>query len=188
MNLETQIEAVLFYKAEPVKIHSLAEFFAVPLDDMVNALNALAISLENRGIRIVLTDTYAQMVTAPEVSELIEAMRKSELKSDIGKAGAETLAIILYRGPLSRVEVDRIRGVNSAFIIRNLLIRGLIERRTHPTDTRSFVYAITPALLNHLGISKREELPDFAKIMDELDIFEKNAGEEDSEIFSTTSQ
>jgi segregation and condensation protein B len=182
MNLEAQIEAVLFYKAEPMRKKALADFFECTEEDIENALVALGETLKSRGIRLTLTDTHAQLVTAGEASELIETLRKADLKTDIGKAGAETLAIILYRGPLSRVEIDRVRGVNSAFIIRNLLIRGLIERRAHPSDTRSFTYSVTPSLLNHLGVSRKEELPDFGVIMDALDVFEKsqNTGEEEN--------
>lgn len=175
--IESKIEAVLFYKTEPVKKSVLAETFDVSLEEIEGALGALHESLVTRGVRLVVTDTHAQLVTAPELSELIESVRKEELSSDIGKAGAETLAIILYRGPLSRIEIDRVRGVNSAFILRNLLIRGLVERRAHPTDSRSFIYAITPALMNHLGITKREELPEFGDIMNALDAFEKQEQE-----------
>ena len=176
--LEMQIEAVLFYRTEPVKFSELAEFFSVPQEDILLAINELSKTLSTHSIRVAITDTTAQLVTAPEVSELIENMRKEELRGEIGKAGAETLAIIIYKGPLSRVEIDRIRGVNSTFIIRNLLIRGLVERRPHPTDTRSYTYAITPALLNHLGIQSRESLPEFATIMNALDVFEKQDAEE----------
>ncbi len=172
MNLESHIEAVLFYKTEPMKKSALADFFNVTESDIQSALTTLSESLQSRGVRLTQTDTHAQLVTAPEVASIIESIRKDELKGDIGKAGAETLAIILYRGPLSRIEIDRIRGVNSTFIIRNLLIRGLVERRQHPTDSRSFIYAITPTLLNHLGLERREDLPEFAQIMNALDTFE----------------
>ncbi|MFZ2252732.1 MAG: SMC-Scp complex subunit ScpB [Minisyncoccia bacterium] len=172
MNLEMSIEAVLFYKTEPMKKTVLAELFSVSLEEVETALMLLSESLNTRGIRLVLTDTMAQLVTAPEASDIVDHVRKEELKSDIGKAGAETLSIILYRGPLSRVELDKIRGVNSSFILRNLLIRGLIERRAHPTDSRSFIYATTPALLNHLGVSKREELPEYEQILNALEQFE----------------
>lgn len=182
MELATQIEAVLFYKAEPVKKTALAEQFTVSKEEIETALSRLSESLQSHAIRLTITDTHVQMVTAPEVSELIEQVRKEELSNDIGKAGAETLAIILYRGPLSRIEIDRVRGVNSAFIIRNLLIRGLIERRPHPTDSRSFTYAISPELLNTLGIGKREELPEFSEIMTALDAFEKQESEETAEV------
>ncbi len=181
MNLEMKIEALLFYKTEPIKKSALVEIFSVSESEIDGALAQLSVSLLPRGIRLTETDTVVQLVTAPEVNELIEQVRKDEIRGDIGKAGAETLAIILYRGPISRIEVDRIRGVNSTFIIRNLLIRGLVERRPHPTDTRSFVYAVTPSLLNHLGVAKREALPEFADIMNALDIFEKQQEAEAAE-------
>lgn len=177
MNLETRIEAVLFYKTEPLTKNDLANLLSVSLEDIETALGALQESLRDRGVRLVTTDTEAQLVTAPELSEFIDGIRKDELEKEIGRAGAETLAIVLYRGPLSRAEIDRIRGVNSAFILRNLLIRGLVERRAHPTDARSFVYAATSDLLNHLGIDRRESLPDFGEIMNALDAFEKQADE-----------
>jgi segregation and condensation protein B len=177
MNLEAQIEAVLFYKAEPMQKTALAELFSVSLPEVEVALGALAASLTNRGVQLVLTDTVVQLATASAASALIEQVRKDELRGDIGKAGAETLSIILYRGPISRIEIDRIRGVNSAFIIRNLLIRGLIERKPHPTDSRSFTYVITTQLLNQLGITNRESLPEFAEIMNALDAFEKQEEE-----------
>lgn len=180
MNLDARIEAVLFYKSEPVKKNWLADFFNVSSEEIDVALASLAAALQTRGVRIVMTDVAVQLVTAGEVSEIIEQVRKDELTGDIGKAGAETLAIVLYRGPLSRAEIDRIRGVNSTFILRNLLIRGLIERRPHPTDSRSWTYAVTPELMNHLGVQHRESLPEFGSIMDALDAFEKqNEAEEE---------
>jgi len=175
--LETHIEAVLFYKAEPVKKVFLAELFSITPEELEHALTTLSTTLHGRGIRLTITDSSVQLVTASDISALIEQVRKEEVRGDIGKAGAETLSIILYRGPLSRIEIDRIRGVNSSFIIRNLLIRGLIMRQTHPTDTRSFIYTITPALLNHLGVQRREDLPEFGDIMNALDVFEKQERE-----------
>ncbi len=171
-SLDVLIEGVLFYKAEPMKKSALASFLEVTETDIETALVALRDRLAAGGTRLVMTDTSVQLVVAPELSDHIERMKREELRSDIGKAGAETLAIVLYRGPLSRAEIDRIRGVNSTFILRNLLVHGLIERRDHPTDSRSFLYAATPMLLNHLGITHREELPDWSSIMDALDSFE----------------
>ncbi len=172
MSLDSQVEAVLFYKTEPYSIAHLADFFEVGKEEMEIALETLAGRLVLGGLRLIKTDTTVHLVTAPELSPLIEKLKKDELAIDIGKAGAETLSIILYRGPLSRAEIDRIRGVNSTFIIRNLLVRGLVERREHPTDTRSFIYAATPELFAHLGITKREELPDFEQIVNAIETFE----------------
>ncbi|HEX4799374.1 MAG TPA: SMC-Scp complex subunit ScpB [Candidatus Paceibacterota bacterium] len=180
MTLEASIEAVLFYKAEPIKKTTLAELFECTVEDIDTALVALNTSLTGRGISLTTTDTHAQLVTATDAGDIIESLRKADLKTDIGKAGAETLAIILYRGPISRIEIDKIRGVNSAFIIRNLLIRGLIERESHQTNVRSFTYKATPSLLNHLGVTHKEALPDFVSIMNTLDAFERDHDEQDA--------
>src|SRR5690606_34101475 len=134
MQLPELIEGVLFYKAAPMKIAALSRFFEASEEDVRNALETLKNRMEGTALRVLVTDTEAGIVTAPEIAEIIEKLRKDEFKRDIGKAGAETLAIILYRGPLTRAEIDSIRGVNSTFILRNLLIRGLIERRDNPKD------------------------------------------------------
>ncbi len=179
MDLTLRIEAVLFYKTEPFAFTALAEFLDVGEEEIREACARLQEARQASGLRIVMTDKEVELVTAPELSELIEKLRKDELSRDIGKAGAETLSIILYRGPLTRADVDRIRGVNSTFIIRNLLVRGLIEKRDNPKDSRSALYAGTPLLYTHLGITKREELPDFETIMNTLDTFEQNLEKEE---------
>lgn len=181
MNLEAQIEAVLFYKTEPYAFSALAAFLSVDEVMVREACTRLQSQKQTSGLRIITTDTHISLVTAPEASELIEKLRKDELAQDIGKAGAETLSIILYRGPLTRADVDRIRGVNSTFIIRNLLIRGLIEKRDNPKDARSALYAPTIALYEHLGVTRREELPDFEAIMNALDSFERQDLESDTQ-------
>ena len=181
MTLEQQIEAVLFYKAEPVKRTDLADFLNIDEPTLQAGIDTLNEKLRDRVTHIVQTDTSLQLVLNEECGGMIETLRKEDLKRDIGKAGAETLAIVLYRGPISRAEIDKIRGVNSTFILRNLLMRGLVERRDNPRDQRSYLYAITPNLLNHLGIKAREELPDFAGIMNSLDTYEKEQAKIESE-------
>jgi segregation and condensation protein B len=109
-------------------------------------------------------------VTAPSLAPFITDLRKTDIKNDIGKAGSETLAIILYRGPIGRSEIDRIRGVNSSFILRNLLIRGLIERNQLKSGG-GYTYTITPALFMQLGITSAREIDDFARIADALELF-----------------
>lgn len=169
MTLEQQIEGVLFFRATPMKLTQLAQLFGVELADIEAALNKLVVSLQGHGIAILRTETEVQLATAPALDELIESLRKDELKRDIGKAGAETLAIVLYRGPIARAEIDRIRGVNSGFILRNLMVRGLVERNT---EGRGHTFSITPALLAHLGITHKTELPNYATILDQLERFE----------------
>ena len=103
------------------------------------------------------------------MDELIEELRKDEMRRDIGKAGAETLAIVLYNAPVSRSDIERIRGVNSSYILRNLEIRGLIEKAM---AGRKSEFRPTTALLRHLGVGGKTELKDFADIMNALEKFE----------------
>ena len=127
------------------------------------------------------TDEEIMLGTAKELSPLIEQITKEELIKDLGKAGLETLSIVLYQGPISRAGIDYIRGVNSQFILRNLLIRGLIERVDNPADSRSFLYKPTLALLSHLGISSIAELPEYEQVKKDIENFKgsKEAGVED---------
>ncbi len=173
MTLERDIEAVLFYKAEPMRVADLAAFFSAPENEVQAALTQLRERLIIGATRLIEIGGEVQLVSAPEVAAVIERLRADELSREIGKAGAETLAIVLYRGPVTRAAVDHIRGVNSAFILRNLTARGLVIRVPHKTLARSFSYEATPELLAHLGVTRKEELPDYAAIMGEIDAFEQ---------------
>lgn len=179
MQLEQQIEAVLFYKAKSVSIPFLLKFFAVDENELGSALASLQQSLSNRGVQLLVCDNQEiQLVTAPECAATIEQLRKDDQKKDIGTAGAETLAVVLYRGPISRAEIDRIRGVNSSFILRNLMIRGLVER-AGTGEGSGYRYQVTPSLLAHLGITQKEQLPDFVDISSALAEFETNSQTEE---------
>lgn len=169
MELSVQIEGLLFYKAAPVKKTALCKLFDVKEDVLEETLQKLAERLKTGATRLSMTNTEVELVTSSELDSLIESVRKDEMKRDIGKAGAETLAIILYRGPVSRAEIDRIRGVNSSFILRNLMVRGLIDREI---IRNAAMFSITPSLLAHLGITNKTELPNYASVLDELERFE----------------
>ena len=100
MTLEQQIEGLLFYKATPMKFSQLKKIFTVSDEEVSTAIQTLKERLNGGAVQLSMTETEVQLVTAPELDELIEGVRKDELKRDIGKAGAETLAIVLYKGPL----------------------------------------------------------------------------------------
>lgn len=170
MPLDILIEGLLFYRSAPQKKALLEKMYDVSSEDFCRALDALRARLTTGATRLLETDTDIELVTAPELAPFIEALRKGDIKSDIGKAGAETLAIILYRNPITRSEIDRIRGVNSSFILRNLLIRGLIER-SQTKQGSGYTFSITPSLIAHLGVTDTHELTDFARITDALETF-----------------
>lgn len=174
MNIESKIEAILFYKAEPVKIKELAKMLGEDEQSVKNNISILEKSLEGRGLCLIYNNDSVMLATSPLAKGLVEKLLKEDLEKDLGKAGLETLSIVLYMGPIKRSEIDYIRGVNSTFILRNLLIRDLVERVDNPEDQRSFLYRPTFNLLSHLGVSRVEDLPEYVKTRADLESF-KNA-------------
>lgn len=171
MSLAARIEAILFYLGEPATVRQLSSMLKATDADVRGGLLELRETLAGRGMALIENGDEVALRTAPEASELITAIRKEELERDVGKAGLETLTIILYQGPITRARIDYIRGVNSAFIVRQLMVRGLIERMDNPADQRSFLYKPSLELLSFLGLSSIDDLPDRATIMHELSSF-----------------
>ena len=185
MELSANIEALLFFRGEPVSRRELGKLLGVKEKEVEQGISELKEKLTGRGVALIENGDEVELRTAPEASEIIENIRKEELSRDLGRAGAETLAIILYKSPVTRAEIDYIRGVNSTFILRNLMVRGLVERIANPSDARSFVYKPTVELLSHLGVKNIFELPQYALVQKELDQFaasqEEKSDAEDSE-------
>ena len=173
-SLEKQLEAVLFWKGEPISIKKLAQILTKTEEEISTALKNLEVSLLNRGIVLVTKEDEVTLGTSKETSELIEKLTKDELVRDLGKAGLETLSIIIYQGPLSRAEIDYIRGVQSNFILRNLMIRGLVEKVPNPKDQRSFLYKPTFEMLSYMGVAKIEEMPNYAEAKAEIESYKNS--------------
>lgn len=180
LNLEKKIEAVLFYLAEPTKVDFLAKTLEVKKDELLESLKNLEISLKERGLRLVLNDGEVTLVTAPELGSLIEKIIKEERERDLGRAGIETLAIIAYKGPITKKEIEYIRGVNSQYALRNLLLRGLIERKSSKDDERMIVYTITLDTLRFLGLSNISDLPEYLELQKQLEIVEETETPEEN--------
>lgn len=165
------IAAILFYQAEPMTVKRLAALLKRTEGEVRDGLRDLEQKLEVTGLRLLQNGDEVTLGTAPEASALIEAITKEELSKDLSKAALETIAIVLYKGPITRAEIDYIRGVNSTFILRNLLVRGLVEKVDNPQDQRSFLYKATFQLLEYMGVSKIEELPDYHDTIAQLGAF-----------------
>jgi segregation and condensation protein B len=177
MTLDAQLESILFWKGEALSLKKLAEILKRTPEEIKEALSVLETKLEGRGVQLVYKEDEVMLGTRNEMGPTIEALVKEELVKDLGKAGLETLSIILYRGPVSRRDIDYIRGVNSQFILRNLLIRGLVEKVANPNDQRTFLYKPTFELLTHLGLSSLEQLPEYNEVRNEIVSHEKNITE-----------
>ncbi|MBI5816812.1 MAG: SMC-Scp complex subunit ScpB [Candidatus Yonathbacteria bacterium] len=171
MSIDAKLEAILFFKAEPLSIKKLTQILKVDEPEVKSALATLKEKLTGRGVTLIEKDDEVMLGTAPEASGIIEELSKEELSRDLGKAGLETLSIVLYCGPITRSGIDYIRGVNSTFILRNLLIRGLVEKIPNPTDQRSFLYRATFDLLAHLGIPRVEDLPEYGSTNESIEKF-----------------
>ena len=169
MDITSKIEAVLFFKAEPVSLKWLVDNLSCSLEEVEMGIKNLREKLQDRGLRIIEYNNKFSLGTSPEVSELIDNIAKEELKRDLGKAGLETLSIIIYKSPVSKVSIDYIRGVNSDYILRNLMIRNLIEKIPSKEDGRKFLYIPSLNLLNFLGIEKIEQLPDYQENKDRIE-------------------
>ena len=175
-NLTNKIEAILFYLAEPVEISFLARTLEVPKKEVISAVNELAVSLEARGIRIIRHNDEVTIVTAPELSKTMEKIVKEERQRDLGRAGIETLSIIAYKGPVSKKEIEYIRGVNCQWALRSLLLRGLIEKKGSETDTRVILYTLTSETLRYLGLSHITDLPQYQEKQKQLEVLENTEG------------
>ncbi|MEK7585468.1 MAG: SMC-Scp complex subunit ScpB [Patescibacteria group bacterium] len=171
LDLSAKIEAILFWKAEPQSLKGLAKILGVSPDEVKTALQKLESNLAARGVRLVTKGEEYTLATAPELGDFLTQLAKEELSSDLGRAGLETLTIVLYRGPVTKSEIDYLRGVNSSFTLRHLLVRGLIEKQLNPKDSRSFLYQATFELMSLLGFVKTGELPEFAPINSQINNF-----------------
>jgi len=175
MELESKIEGFLFYKGEDVSIKKLAEIFSVTGEQVEQALNKLTTSLVGRGLVLVRKDDAVILGINGELGPIIESIRKEEITKELSKASLETLSIILYKNGVARSEVDYIRGVNSSFIIRNLLVRGLVEKIVDEKDSRRALYRPTFETLSYMGVTSIDKLPNYIEIKSQLeDILNKN--------------
>jgi len=177
MNLESKIEAILFFKGEPVSLKKLSDILKSSEEEVREGLTKLKENLNSRGVVLTEIDNEFSLGTAPELGDLIENLQKEELNKELSKAALETLSVVLYKNGANRTLIDYIRGVNSSFTLRALSIRGLVEKVIDPTDSRKYVYKPTLELLSYLGVKSIDELPSYTEVASSLEQAEKNKEE-----------
>ena len=177
-NLEQKIEAVLFFKGEPVSITKLMDILKVSKEEIGEAIINLYTKLADRGIVLMEKENEITLGTNPEFSDLIENLQKEELNKELSKASLETLSIILYKNGANRADIDFIRGVNSSFTLRALSIRGLVDKTIDKKDSRRYIYKPSFELLSFLGVKSVEELPDFSEVNSSIQTAVKDIEEE----------
>jgi segregation and condensation protein B len=165
-NLKSQIESLLYISNKPLTAAKLAELAGAEKGAAEEALKALEEEYdkrENSGIRVLRQGDKVQMATSPDNAEIIQGFLKDEVAGELTRPSLETLTIVAYRGPISKAELEQIRGVNCSLILRNLMIKGLVES-SEDKKMGVALYGVTFDFLRHLGISAVGELPDYEKL------------------------
>jgi len=165
MNLSSQLESLLFVSSKPLSIREMSDLTDANFEEVEHALDKLAEDYkeQNRGFILIKNNKEYQLTTAPENTGLVSKFLKDETSGELSQPSLEALTIIAYRGPITKLELERIRGVNCSLILRNLLIRGLIEEKLDKQKGDSF-YLVTLEFIKFLGISSVNELPDYEKL------------------------
>jgi segregation and condensation protein B len=159
------LESILFVADEPVTTARLAEALQVERALIGEAARALAEEYRGRGLRVQIHDDKVQIVTAPEMGSYVERFLGLQYSGKLSAAALETLAIVAYRQPITRPEIEEVRGVNCQGVLKNLLARGLIDAVDRlDTAGRPMVYATTFEFLQHFGLENLEELPNLEEM------------------------
>lgn len=162
----SKVESLLFLHGEPLSRERLAKALSLPGEDVDAGLDMLSerYAAPESGLTLIRKGKDVELATRAENAPEVEAMLVEDREESLGKATMETLAVVAYRAPVTRASIDAIRGVNSSFSLRNLLLRGLIERRPNPLDAREYEYVPSFRLFELLGVASSEELPEYAEL------------------------
>jgi segregation and condensation protein B len=161
-DLESKIEALLFVSSGLTSVNQLAKALEITDTQAENALSNLEdhYKLGGHGLRLMRIKSRVQLTTSPEMSKTIETYLGLEATSTLSQAALETLAIIAYKQPVTRPEVDVIRGVNSDAVMRTLLSKGLVEELGRADSPgRPIYYGTSPEFLQYFGLESLDMLP-----------------------------
>jgi segregation and condensation protein B len=165
VKLESLVESLLFVADGGVTAQDLATALDVEIDDVETALQALDAAYQDRGIRLQRKGEAMQLVSAPEAGPAIERFLGMEVSSKLSAAALETLSIVAYRQPITRIQVEAIRGVGSDSVLRSLVRRGLLEKVGQAeTVGRPILYGTTFEFLQQFGLQDLQGLPDWNEL------------------------
>ena len=164
-NLKSQLESLLLVSAKPLSLRKIAETLKVKTKVAEEETDQLILEYNQNGggIRLLKNNGQIQLASSPENTDLVRQYLKEDLIGELSEPSLETLTIIAYRQPVTKAEMEQIRGINCSLILRNLMIRGLVEAE-YDKERAVTVYAVTMDFLKFLGVSSVAELPDFEKL------------------------
>ena len=181
MNNELKkIEAALFSLGSAVSKKKLSGLLGCTGEQLGHLLDELREIREESGVVLIDDGSKVMLTVNPKINDFMENVKREEEKSPLSKAAQETLSIIAYAGPISKVDLDFLRGVNTQYTLRKLAMRGLIrDNRERSGRTVS----ITTDFLAHLGVQKVEALSEYTSIRESiltgLQSIKKKAGEKE---------
>ncbi len=164
-SIKSKIESLLFISAKPMAASQLADLLKADKKEIITSADELLADYKTSqaGVQLIKDGSKYQMVSAPANAKAVQEFIKDETTGELSRPSLEALTIIAYRGPVSKIDLDRIRGVNCALILRNLLIRGLIDGRFDKKKNETY-YSATFDFLRFLGLNDIKELPDYARL------------------------
>lgn len=168
--LKSQILSILFVASKPVTLKELSSALDIPEEEIKLAVSELVSENHTSGIILLAHNNRLQLASNPDNSSAVKKFLALELREKLTDAAVETLAIVLYKQPVSKAEIENIRGVNSQYSLRHLLIRGLIEKIPSPSDKRMQLYKTTLEFMQHLGIKDMKDLPSFEELTKSIEL------------------
>jgi segregation and condensation protein B len=160
LSTEALIESLLFVASEPVAVERLASVLKISVEQAESGLRKLGEEYSHRGLRLQRKGQRVQLVTAPEAAELVRSFLGLEASGKLSPPAMETLAIVAYRQPVTRAQIEAVRGVNSDSVLRTLINRGLVEEQGRLDQAgRPIVYGTTFEFLQQFGLTGTDQLP-----------------------------
>ena len=174
-NLSAIIEAILFVSGDPVRVDALAHAMNLTTSELDEALSALAdhLALENRGIQLNRSGETVFLSICPRYAKQVEDFLQPLQKQPLSQAVLETLSIIAYRQPVTKGDIEAVRGVKCDYSVQSLLNKGFIEEcGRRETPGRPILYGTTDKFLQHFGMETLADLPkvDLAKAEGEIGV------------------
>lgn len=161
-DLAGKIESLLLVAEKPISAKEISAVCGAMVSEVQKSLAELIKEYNTRGIRIIKKGDYYSMVTDPNNSDVVSRLLNEELRHDLTDAALEALSIITYKQPITRIDIEEIRGANSDQLIRNLLVRGLIaEVGRKESPGRPILYGTTMEFLQYFGLEGEHQLPKF---------------------------
>jgi segregation and condensation protein B len=169
--LSEKIEIILFLESESVSISDLANSLEITKESCLEEIKKISQKYQKSEFvwDLVFNGEQVQLVTKKCFSDFIKKyFDKKNQNSQLSPTMLEVLSIILYRSPISKIEIEKIRGINSDLVLRKLAIKGLLEKKEKVKNSGIFLYSPSLKLMKKLGTSRLENLPDYDKLSKEF--------------------